>query len=107
MILIENGYVQDGLKAIIYFIPFIYLIVRRNSLKLKYFWLLFAGLFLLFFGNVLDFMDEFKFLREMFPSESAGFLQDFFEDIVGAALGFVVFIAGVYLEFFRKKIAKS
>jgi hypothetical protein len=107
MILIENGYVQDGLKALIYVIPFMYLIVRRKSLKLKYFWFFFIGLFLLFFGNVLDFMDEFEFLREMFPTEGEHYLQDFFEDMVGAALGFIVFSAGLYMEFFRKKIAKS
>jgi len=107
MILIENGYVQDGLKALVYLIPLMYLIIKRRELKLKYFWLFFIGLSLLFFGNVLDFLDEFEFLRELFPSHGQRYLQDFFEDIVGAALGFAVFIVALYLEKFGKKIAKS
>ena len=107
MMLIENGYLQDGLKAVVYLIPLVWLIIKRRQLKLKYFWLFFIGLSLLFFGNVLDFFDEFKFLQEIFVSENQRYLQDFFEDIVGSTLGFAVFIAGLYLEFFAKKIAKS
>jgi len=107
MILIENGYVQDGLKAVVFLIPLVWLIIKRRELKLKYYWLFFIGLSLLFFGNLLDFVDEFKFLQEIFASDSQRYLQDFFEDIVGFTLGFAVFIAGLYLEFFAKKIAKS
>ena len=107
MILVESGYLQDGLKAVVYLIPLAYLIIKRRSLKLKYFWLFFIGLSLLFFGNLLDFFDELKFLQEMFPSDDYRHLQDFFEDIIGFALGFAVFITALYLEFFAKKIAKS
>lgn len=107
MILIENGYVQDGLKAIVYLIPLLYLIIKRRELKLKYFWLFFIGLGLLFFGNLLDFFDEFVFLQEIFVSDSHRLLQDFFEDIIGFTLGFAVFITALYLEFSSKKIAKS
>ncbi|UCD55091.1 MAG: hypothetical protein JSV93_06175 [Candidatus Omnitrophota bacterium] len=107
MILIENGYLQDGLKAVVYLIPLIYLIIKRRQLKLKYYWLFFIGLSLLFFGNLLDFFDEFKFLQEIFSSDNQRYMQDFFEDIVGLTLGFVVFIEALYLEFFAKKIAKS
>ncbi len=107
MILVESGYLQDGLKAVDYLIPLVYLIIKRRSLKLKYFWLFFIGLSLLFFGNLLDFLDEFKFLQEMFPSDDHRHLQDFFEDIIGFTLGFAVFITALYLEFCAKKIAKS
>ena len=107
MILIENGYVQDGLKALVYLIPFLWLIIKRRQLKLKYFWLFLIGLGLLFFANVLDFLDEFEFLREMFVSDSQRSLQDFFEDIIGFTLGFAVFITALYLENSSKKIAKS
>lgn len=104
MTFMENGYLQDGLKAVVYLIPLIYLIVKKRRLKFKYFWLFFIGLSLLFFGNILDFLDEFQFLREAFASEGYYHLQDFFEDMIGFTLGFAVFITALYLEFSAKKI---
>ena len=101
-LLIESGYVQDGLKAFVYLVPLVYLIARRKSLNLKYFWLFLTGLSLLFFGQFLDLLDEIEFLRELFPSEGHRFLQDFLEDIIGSTLGFVAFILALYLEV-RKK----
>jgi len=107
MMLVENGYVQDGLKAVVYLIPLVYLIIKRKHLQLKYFWLFFIGLSLLLFANLLDFFDEFRFLRELFPSRGYHNLQDFFEDTIGFTLGFAVFSAALYLEFFAKKFVKS
>jgi len=106
MILIENGYAQDGFKALVYLVPLLYLIIGRKRLGLKYFWLFFGGISLLFFGNLLDFMDEFAFLKGMEIPENYRLLQDFFEDIIGFTLGFVVFIAAVYLEL-RKSVKKG
>jgi len=105
MTFLKSGYFQDGLKAIIYFIPLIYLIIKRKYLKIKYFWLLFAGLLLLLFGNLLDFFDEFESLERMFIIGGDYPLHDFFEDSVGFTLGFALLILAVYLEFqsVRKK----
>lgn len=103
MILIENGYVQDGLKAIIYIIPLIYLIVKRKSLNLKHFGLFLVGLSLLAFGNILDFIDEIEFLTKLPLADQYGPLQDFFEDIVGLALGFLVLSIAMYKEFKHKR----
>ncbi|MBU3958903.1 MAG: hypothetical protein KKH29_01360 [Candidatus Omnitrophica bacterium] len=88
-----QGYFLDGLKTIVYLIPLGYLIIRGKRLKLKYFWLLFSGLLLLFLGHLLDFFDEFGYV---FP------LQDFFEDVVGFTLGFTLLILAIYLEFQKK-----
>ncbi|MCQ9207663.1 MAG: hypothetical protein NG740_07275 [Omnitrophica bacterium] len=106
MLLLENGYVQDGLKALVYLAPLVYLVFKRKSLGLKYYWAFFAGLALLFFGNLLDFMDEVAFLRESEFAERYGLLQDFLEDIVGFTLGFIVFCGSVYLEFIKGKCRK-
>jgi len=103
MILIENGYVQDGLKAIIYLIPLIYLIAKRKSLNLKYYRLFLIGFLLLAFGNVLDFMDEFEFLRKLPLAAQYGQLQDFCEDIVGFTLGFIVLSVAMYKELKYKR----
>lgn len=103
MLILENGYVQDGLKAVVYLIPFFYLIARKKRLGLKYFWLFFTGLGLLVFGNLLDFIDEFEFLRKTDIIERYGLIQDFFEDIIGFTLGFGVFVLGVFLEFVHAK----
>ena len=102
MILIENGYVQDGLKALVYAIPVIYLLIKRKRLDLKYFWVMFAGLSLLFFGNLIDFLDELETLRNLPINEFFFLLQDFFEDIIGFTLGFAVFIAGLFMEYKEK-----
>jgi len=103
MILLTNGYVQDGLKALIYLIPLMFLLWRRERLKLRYYWLFFAGFALLFFGHLLDFLDEFKFLHATFSPEKYGLLQDFFEDFIGCTLGFAFLLAALFLEFARKK----
>lgn len=103
MIFFDNGYAQDGLKAFVYLIPLAYLLLKRRELGLKYFWVFCAGLFLLFFGNLLDFADEFRFLREMDLFKGYGLLQDFLEDIIGFALGFVLFVLAVHLEFIKHK----
>lgn len=105
MAFLMNGYFQDGLKAVVYLIPVLYLFVKREALGLKFFWLFFFGLSLLFFGHLLDFLDEFESLREMFVAERYQNLQDFFEDMVGFTLGFAVFILAIYLEF-KSKIKK-
>ena len=102
MILIENGYVQDGLKALIYLIPLVYLIIRKKQLNLKYFGLFITGFGLLFFGNFLDFLDEFEFLRNLNLPENAGLWQDFFEDIVGFTLGYAILLIAIYKEWKQK-----
>jgi len=98
MILLENGYVQDGLKALVFLTPLLFVIIQKRKLKLKYFWLFFAGLALLFFGNLLDLIDEFEFLHELDIPDSYVLLQDFLEDIVGFTFGFAIFVLAVYLE---------
>lgn len=100
---ITSGYVQDGLKAVVYAVPLVYIVIRRKRLNLRFFWLFFAGLLLMFFGHLLDFLDEFAFLRRVFTSEEAHFLQDLFEDVVGMTAGFFVFMLGLYLEFVKKR----
>ena len=97
------GALQDGLKAFIYLVPLIFLVARQKELNLKYFWLLFTGLALLLFGNVLDFLDEFAALDGMFIIGDGHYLQDLFEDTVGFTLGFAIFIFALYLEFINKK----
>ena len=99
MIFLTSGYWQDGLKAVVYLIPLIYLIVQRKRLNLKYFWLFCIGLSLLFLGNLLDFMDEFESLRRTFDSELLRLLQDFFEDIIGSMFGFILFVVALYKEY--------
>lgn len=107
MIFLENGYVQDGLKLFVYLIPLCYLLFRRKELGLRYFWLFSVGLSLLFLGNLLDFADEFEFLRKMDLIKNYELLQDFLEDIVGFTLGFVVFVSAIYLEFCKKALKKE
>jgi hypothetical protein len=102
MLLVENGYVQDGLKLLVYLIPLFYLLIRKKYLNLRRFWLFLTGLSLLAMGNLLDFLDEFESLRGAFAANFYLF-QDFFEDIIGFALGFVIFASGVYLEFIKKE----
>lgn len=106
MLLLENGYAQDGLKALVYLAPLLYLVFKRKSLGLKHYWIFLAGLTILFFGNLLDFMDELVFLRESEFAERYGLLQDFLEDIVGFTLGFAVFCVAVYLEFIKGRCGK-
>lgn len=99
---ILGGYLQDGLKAVVYLIPLVYLIVKRKYLDLKYFWLFCAGLFLLFFGHLLDFIDEFYLDPQVAPIAGmrvSYFVHDFFEDTIGFTLGFAIFILALYLEF--------
>lgn len=93
-----SGYFEDGLKAIVYFIPLIYLIMKRKHLKIKYFGFLFAGLLLLFLGHLLDFFDEFEGLKKMFIIGGDYPLHDLFEDLIGFTLGFILFVFGIYLE---------
>ena len=93
-----NGYWQDGFKALVYLIPLLYLIFAAKKLKLRHFWLIFFGLSLLFMGHFLDYMDEFSFVHDTFTDPMWRLLEDFLEDFVGFALGFVVFITGVFLE---------
>jgi len=104
MILLENGYVQDGLKALIFFIPLAYLILRKKALNLRYFHLFFIGLLLLFLGNLLDFIDEFKCWGavEDIPRNFV-LWQDFCEDIVGFSLGFVILLIAIYKEWIGKR----
>jgi len=102
MILLENGYVQDGLKALIFFIPLAYLILRKKALNLKYFYLFFIGFFLLFFGNMLDFMDEFEFLRTAGITRRMMLWQDFGEDTIGMTLGFLILLIAIYKEWIAK-----
>jgi len=99
MILLENGFVQDGLKALIFFIPLAYLVIRKKALNLRYFYLFFIGLSLLFLGNLLDFIDEFKFSAKVEDIPlSFRLWQDFCEDIAGFALGFAILIIAIYKE---------
>ena len=103
MLLLENGYVQDGLKALIFFIPLAYLVLRKRELNLKYFYLFFTGLLLLFLGNFLDFLDEFKCLRTAdYVTRDMMLWQDFCEDIVGITLGFAILLLAIYKEWIRK-----
>ena len=106
MTLLTNGYFQDGLKALVYFIPLLYLFLNKNRLGLKFFNLFAIGLFLLFFGHLVDFLDEFEFLRNAFPEKNYKLLQDFLEDVVGMTFGFAFLISALYLEF-KKYIVKN
>ena len=99
MSFLKSGFFQDGLKMFIYLIPLFCLIGRKKALRFKYFWLMFAGLFLLFFGHLLDFFDEFKCLEGIVIVGGHAPLHDFFEDFVGFTLGFAVFILALCLEF--------
>ncbi len=102
MLLLENGYVQDGLKALIFFIPLAYLIFRKKQLNLRYYYLFFIGLLLLFFGNFLDFIDEFKCWETAGITRRMMLWQDFCEDIVGFTLGFVILLIAIYKEWIAK-----
>lgn len=99
MNLLLNGYFQDGFKAIVYLIPLIYIVLKRNELKLKFFWLFCLGLAVLFLGHFIDFLDEFAALSNIPSIANHYLLCDFFEDIVGFTLGFIIFIAALFLEF--------
>ena len=103
MILLTNGYVQDGLKALVYLMPLVYLLWRGKRIKLRFYWLFVAGFGLLFFGHLLDFLDEFAFLHAAFSPEKYGLLQDFFEDFVGCTLGFAFLLAAFFLEYVHRK----
>ena len=102
MLLLENGYVQDGLKALIFFIPLAYLVIRKKQLNLRYYYLFFTGFLLLFLGNFLDFLDEFKCLRTAGVTRTMMLLQDFGEDIVGMTLGFLILLIAIYKEWIKK-----
>jgi len=104
MHLLTNGYFQDGLKAFVYFVPLVYIIIKRNQLKLKYFWPIFVGLLLLFLGHVLDFTDEFKAIKYTFIIGKKCPMHDLFEDMIGFTLGFGIFITGIILELKSKKV---
>ena len=99
MDILTSGYFQDGFKAIVYLVPLVYIITKREDLRLKYFWLLTAGLFLLFAGHLLDFFDEFRALNSVLIIGYKCPLHDVFEDVVGFTIGFMIFITGLYLEF--------
>lgn len=101
MDILKNVYIQDGIKAIIYLVPLIYIILKKKNLKIKYFWLFFFGLLLLFFGNFLDFLDEFEALKTVFIIGGDCPLHDFFEDVIGFSLGFFLLILAMYKEFSR------
>ncbi|MBL7156772.1 MAG: hypothetical protein ISS92_01275 [Candidatus Omnitrophica bacterium] len=103
MIFLESGYLEDGLKALVYLIPLVFLIAKGRNLNLKYFWFFFVGLFLLFFGHLLDFLDEFNALKGFFIIGRTDPLHDFFEDTIGFMLGFAVFILALYLEIKKNK----
>jgi len=103
MFLITNGYIQDGFKMLVYLIPLVYLIAKRRSLNLRHYGLFLAGFLFLFFGNLIDFLDEFDLLRRTFDSPEARHFQDFCEDIVGFTLGFIFLAAGLFLELGGKR----
>lgn len=107
MTFLYNGYVQDAFKALIYLVPLVYIVVKKRELNLRYFWLLFAGLLILFLGHLLDFSDEFKAIKKVFIIGKKSPHHDVFEDIVGFTLGFALFIVGIFLEFIRKKSTTS
>ncbi|MFH1594584.1 MAG: hypothetical protein ABID09_07815 [Candidatus Omnitrophota bacterium] len=96
--ILKSGYFQDGLKALVYLIPLVYVIARRRNLNLKYFYLLTGGLVLLFFGHFMDFIDELEVLRRLPIDERFYWIQDFLEDMVGFTLGFILFMSALYLE---------
>ena len=104
MILLENGYVQDGLKALIFFIPLTYLVIRKRQLNLKYYYLFFAGFLLLFLGNFLDFLDEFAtlFIAPDNITRPMMLWQDFGEDVLGMTLGFAILLVAIYKEWISK-----
>ena len=103
MILLENGYVQDGLKALLFFIPLAYLILRKKQLNLRYYYLFFTGLLLLFLGNLLDFIDEFKCWQTAGITRTMMLWQDFCEDIVGFSLGFAILLIAIYKEWIGRR----
>ncbi len=94
----NNGYFEDGLKAFVYFVPLFYIIFNQRRLKIKYFWMMLAGLLLLFLGHLLDLSDEFKSIKYMFIIGKKHYLHDFFEDMIGFTLGFALFIWALFLE---------
>jgi len=104
MLFLTNGVIQDGFKLVIYFVPFIYLMVNKNKLNLRYYWFFFIGLSLLVFGNILDFADEF-FSHEIMMEESPMLvaIQDFCEDFIGSTMGFIFFMLAIYLEYKNRK----
>jgi len=99
--LLNNGYFQDGLKFLIYLIPLLYLIAKRRKLNFKYFWLFFIGLLLLSFGHFTDLCDEFKAFDNIPIIGHDDALHDLFEDMLGFGVGFLFFIAALYLEFVK------
>lgn len=103
MDILKNVYIQDGVKAIIYLLPLIYLIFKRKTLKIKYFWLFFFGFLLLFLGHFLDLLDEFEVLKMVFIIGGCSPLQDFFEDVIGFSLGFLLLTLALYKEFSKSK----
>ena len=107
MSVLESGYIQDGFKAFIYLVPLVYIILKKRELKLQYFWLLFAGLLILFLGHLLDVSDEFTAIKNVFIIGKKSPYHDVFEDMAGFTLGFALFIAGLFLEFIRTNGSKS
>jgi len=95
---VANGYFQDGIKALVYLAPLIYLFARRGALKLRFFWLFALGLGVLFLGHLFDFFDEFESIKNVAIIGRAYPMQDFYEDTAGATLGFAVFMLAIFLE---------
>lgn len=107
MSLLDSGYIQDGFKAFVYLVPLAYITLKKKQLKLKYFWLLFVGLLILFLGHLLDVSDEFTAIKDVFIIGGKSPYHDVFEDMAGFTLGFALFIAGLFLEFIRTNDSKG
>ena len=103
---LESGYFQDGFKMFIYFLPLAYIVIKRKQIKLRYFWVLFFGLLLLFLGHLLDFTDELDVVKGVFIIGRNSPCHDMAEDFFGFTVGFALFTLGLFLEFIRNKINK-
>ena len=100
---LKSGCFQDGLKLLVYFIPLVYIFVKKRDLKLKFFALFCLGLFLLFSSNLLDFLDEFRALDNLPVIGHGHPMQDFFEDTIGSMLGFIILVVAMRLELKKRK----